>query len=293
MQDREFLRIKARIEAEAALWEAEKRDPSRLLATGRPLAEGETILANRRSDLRASVVAYIEASAAAAARRRRRSVVMRAAALAAAVLVIAGGTLYWDLYLREHAAYYNAYAKRWGVFEGVGPVSADDAERRSQTLRLVRQGRLGPVTRAETIDGSGACTRGGSMHPLAIGGDLLGGDDPTRICSMVWERDSKGRVSKQTMFDAAGRVVASLVYTGEDGRTAELRGQGGFVLPVGVAATITYERIAEGRNRGQDRLEKYTDNAGLPKPMMGTEAFASSVEYDPRGQIVRMVSSWS
>ena len=65
-QDREFLRSKARIEAAAALWEGEKRDASRLLPAGRPLAEGEEILASRRADLRASVVAFIEASAAAA-----------------------------------------------------------------------------------------------------------------------------------------------------------------------------------------------------------------------------------
>ena len=36
--------------------------------------------------------------------------------------MLAGGVLYWDFYLRDHEQYYNAYAKRWGVFEGVGRV---------------------------------------------------------------------------------------------------------------------------------------------------------------------------
>jgi TIR domain len=287
-QDREFLRSKARIEAAAALWEGEKRDASRLLSAGRPLAEGKEILANRRADLRASVVAFIEASAAAAASTRRRTLLMRAAALAAVLLAVAGVGLYWDFYLREHEEYYNSYAKRWGVLEGVGRVRADDAAHRSRTLRFVRKGRLGPVIRVDAIDGSGVSARAGLQDPLAGAQTLFDWDDPTRPCSIVWERDSKGRISKQTMRDAMGRVLASIVYTGEDGRTAEFRGKGGYVLPIGVGSTVTFERIEDGPNRGQDRLERYTDASGKPKPFL-TEVFATQAEYNPQGLLVHAV----
>jgi hypothetical protein len=289
-QDREFLRSRARIEASAALWEGEKRDASRLLPAGRPLAEGEEILASRRTDLRASAVAFIEASAAAATSTRRRTLLMRAAVFAAVLLAVAGGGLYWDLYLREHEEYYNSFAKRWGVFEGVGRVRTDDAAHRSRTLRFVRKGRLGPVIRVDAIDGSRAYARGGLQDLTAGAEPLFDWDDPTRACSIVWERDSKGRISKQSMRDAMGRILASFVYTDEDGRTAEIRGKAGYVLPIGVGTTITFERIEQGPNRGQDRLERYSDASGKPRPFILTGSFATQAEYDSRGLLVHTVS---
>ena len=65
-QDREFLRTRERIAAQARLWEDEGRPPDRLLPPGRPLAEGEDLLATRRADLDADLIAYIEAAAVAA-----------------------------------------------------------------------------------------------------------------------------------------------------------------------------------------------------------------------------------
>lgn len=292
-QDREFLRIKARIEAAAVLWEQEGRDASRLLATGRPLAEGKELLASHRTDLRAGVLAFIEASSAAATRIHRRTLVARAAALAAMLLAVTGSALYWDLKVGKHEEYYNSYAKRWGVLEPVGPlVGAEDAAQRSRTLRFVRKGRLGPVVRVDAIDGSGACARGG-LPDLTSGvgaADPLGvWDSPTRICSIEWERDSQGLVTKQTMRDAKGRIQASLVYTDEGRHIADFRGPGGYILPIGVATTISYERIEEGPNRGQDQLERWTDASGQPKPFLGG-AFATRVEYDEKGLLVRAVS---
>ena len=288
-QDREFLRSKVRIETAAALWEGEKRDASRLLPAGRPLAEGEEILASRRADLRASVVAFIQASAAAAARTRRRRLLTRVAALGAVLLAVAGAGLYWDLYLHEHEEYYNSFAKRWGVLEGLGPVPADDAAHRSRTLRFVRKGRHGPVIRVDAIDGSGAYAREGLMDPAAGALLFAGAGDPTRPCSYVWERDSKGRLSKQTICDERGRILASLVFTGENGSIAEFLGKEGYLLPMGVATTITYERIEDGPNLGQDRLERYTDASGKPKPFSLTGSFATQAEYNPQGLLIHAV----
>jgi hypothetical protein len=46
--NRELLRTQARIGAAAALLEQDKRDPSRLLAEGRPLAEAKELFRSRR-----------------------------------------------------------------------------------------------------------------------------------------------------------------------------------------------------------------------------------------------------
>ena len=57
-QDREFLRTRERIAAQARLWDDEGKPPDRLLPSGRPLAEGEDLLATRRADLDPLLVDY-------------------------------------------------------------------------------------------------------------------------------------------------------------------------------------------------------------------------------------------
>ena len=103
-QDREFLRTRERIAAQARLWEDEGRRPDRLLSPGRPLAEGEDLLASRRADLDADLITYIEASAVAAkveeaaarAAQRRRLWSARLAAAAMFLLAAAAGVFaYW------------------------------------------------------------------------------------------------------------------------------------------------------------------------------------------------------
>ncbi|HRK95360.1 MAG TPA: hypothetical protein PK694_03475, partial [Rhodospirillales bacterium] len=97
-QDREFLRTRERIAAQAHMWEDEGRLPDRLLPPGRPLAEGEDLLAKRRVDLDADLIAYIEASAAAAkakedaARCTQRRRLWRARLAAAAMFLLAASS---------------------------------------------------------------------------------------------------------------------------------------------------------------------------------------------------------
>lgn len=106
--DREFLRTRERVAAEAQLWEEEKRSPERLLPPGRPLAEGEDVLAKRRADLEPMLIDYIEASAAQARaaaearqvahRRRVRIAQLIAAAMTVLALLAIGsaGIAWWQ-----------------------------------------------------------------------------------------------------------------------------------------------------------------------------------------------------
>ena len=102
--DREFLRTRERIAAQARLWQNEERPQDRLLPPGRPLAEGEDLLATRRADLEQSLVEYIlasskaEASREEMARKSQRRQLVRARLAAAAMLLLAvtaGGFAYW------------------------------------------------------------------------------------------------------------------------------------------------------------------------------------------------------
>lgn len=289
-QDREFLRCKARLETAAVLWEADKRDASRLLPGGHPLAEGKTLLASRRADLGGSVIAFIEASAAADAQIRSRRLMSRAAALAAGLLVLAGGLLTWDFYFRDHAQHFNAYAKRWGAFEGVGAVPADEVAHRARTFRIVRQGRHGPVVRMDIVDGGGNCAAAGM--PDIIGMDLPASWDSTvRVCSVVWERDSKDRVIRQTLH-ATHRIVFSLVATDTKGLKVDFRGDADLLVQFGslglTATSINYERIEDGPNRGLEKAERYTDGNGEPKRFFGG-AYGHRTERSPDGLIASLV----
>jgi hypothetical protein len=98
-EDREFLRTRERIAAQARLWKEEGETADRLLPPGRPLAEGEDLLATRASDLEPPLIEYIDASAAAARanerrRRRRTRAIMLAMALVT-LLAIGGGAIAW------------------------------------------------------------------------------------------------------------------------------------------------------------------------------------------------------
>jgi WD40 repeat protein len=103
-EDREFLRTRERVEAAAALWEQEGRPHDRLLAPGRPLAEAEDLLVQRRGDLSAPLVEFIEASSAAekahqeaervTERRRLRNTRLAAALLLLLFLSAAGLSYY-------------------------------------------------------------------------------------------------------------------------------------------------------------------------------------------------------
>jgi YD repeat-containing protein len=292
-EDREFLRTKARIEAQAALWEAENHDASRLLPAGHPLKEGKELLMSRRADLRASVIAFIEASLAAATKSNRRKFLVRMAAFATVVFAMGGSILYWYLYLGNYTEYCNAYAKRWGVMEGVGRVSTREVAFRNRSLRFFRKGRLGPVMRVDAVDSSGNCAPGGLFDFTMMSRGQVNDSffkSPQRPCGMVWERDSDGRITRQTLFDSMGRVLFSLIYTDERKLKAELRTEGGSPLPIGVANTITYQRIEnDGPNLGQDQFERFTDALDHPRPSLLTGAFGAKIEYDSRGLQVHAI----
>ncbi|MDX1945873.1 MAG: tetratricopeptide repeat protein [Pirellulaceae bacterium] len=92
-ENRDFLRIRGRVQAAATRWQEENREPAFLLAEGKPLAEAEHLLAQRRDQLLPEAIVFIEASARAArakkqrARRRRRAILAVISGAAVVALV--------------------------------------------------------------------------------------------------------------------------------------------------------------------------------------------------------------
>ena len=115
----------------------------------------------------------------------------------------------------------------------------------------------------DAIDGSGVCAGLVDFASGAAASEAMPGDDPRRVCSIVWEYDNDGGLSRQLTVDAMGRAFFMLVYTDKARRTAEFKTEEGDLVPMKtVATTIHFERIEDGPNRGQDRLERYTDASG-------------------------------
>jgi WD40 repeat protein len=100
-EDRDFLRVRARVAAEADRWRSEGELPDYLLPEGKPLAEAEDLLRRRRADLDRELVRFIDASRRhhAAARRRRLKVIGTAAA--AFLAVVSGFGLFSFVQWRE------------------------------------------------------------------------------------------------------------------------------------------------------------------------------------------------
>src|SRR5262249_27517411 len=72
------------------------------------------------------------------------------------------------------------------------------------------------------------------------------------------------------------------------GLTADIRTvEGHLALSGQMATTVTFERIEDGPNRGQDRLVRYTNASGQPKPFFGS--FAERMEYDRHGLLEKIV----
>jgi YD repeat-containing protein len=98
-ENREFLQVRARVQADAGRWLAEDRNPELLLPPGLRLSEAVDVLLARREELEPDLLAYVEASKAreetrlaaerAAARRKLR--VTQAVAAAVAVLALLAG----------------------------------------------------------------------------------------------------------------------------------------------------------------------------------------------------------
>ena len=88
-QNRDLLRVRARIELAAARWDEDGRPRDLLLPDGRLLAEAQDLVEHSQTlSLRGPVMAFVQQSTAAQARRRRRR--MAAAAIIAAGIAIAG-----------------------------------------------------------------------------------------------------------------------------------------------------------------------------------------------------------
>lgn len=142
------------------------------------------------------------ARAASFVKRRPRTACLYVCSMVVVMAAIAAAWN-WLLFVRPTHEYYANYVERWGVPEGICPLSANDLGQRDVSFRLTRAGWCGRVVRIEAVDSSGCLT---PYSPLGMFGcGYLNPPDPMDVefdkpCRMDFSYDSS-RLRGITVFN--------------------------------------------------------------------------------------------
>ena len=284
----ERLRARARLSAAAAIWDQRQRAEEFLLPAA-ALAEARELVTGTDAAPSALERDFYAASRDHHAGRRRRRLLLAAAVLFA----LAGGTLgYLEAYVWDHVEHHAQVVRRWGVPEGVGPVSARDLRRRTSTYRLIHQGRWGRLTRMETVNGHGRRTAErvdvDALYDAMLGRSYAGGRNQQE-CWWQLTYDAEGRLSQLAARNRLGGLVYRVTYSDSLSRgnvvTADYRGPGGLPIPR-TASGATYVEITRS-DQGFDLRHRYLDLQRRPVPDHDG-SFGLSFEVDDRGRVLEV-----
>jgi hypothetical protein len=86
-------------------------------------------------------------------RRKSRRLLVACVALAFFGL-FASGYIVWDRYQHRwhHEASFSNLTQRYGIFEGVGPLTKEQVSKRSYSFRVIRRGASGPLLVVQAVD---------------------------------------------------------------------------------------------------------------------------------------------
>jgi YD repeat-containing protein len=221
----------------------------------------------------------------------RRKMIRRLALGGAAFAMIAIAFGVWDAVFREHETYYRSAVRRWGAWEGLGSLSASEAQRRSKTYKFVTIGWATRPSEVAIVNGSGACAEEAFVSitgdpPQSCGayGSKFGlADDTRRGCSLKFGYKADGSIETEEQFDQFGKLIETLKFTGPDVATfveaqfpcEEGRGKTGI-------AYVVFERYREGAVAGLDRTVRYLGKDRSPRPN-GNGVYGARNEYDDSG----------
>jgi len=207
-------------------------------------------------------------------------------------LMLSGAIVYWylDGYVLEHTAYYNTFAKRWGIPVGVGQLTEDQVRHRAVSFKLIKKGRSNPVIRMETINSKGELTL---LH--AVG--TYYNPTPATIsqskeCQWEFVLDKNGRIVYEKAYDKDDKLVWGFVYSpsqevSKNIRDAHFVGPDGYPRPQKKSAAnfVSFEYS----DVGYELYLYYRDRSGNPIPGPD-KAFGRMQIFDNRGLILEMTS---
>jgi tRNA A-37 threonylcarbamoyl transferase component Bud32 len=210
--------------------------------------------------------------------RAARLVRRRPARVALALVLCAllgAGAWYWATNLRQTVEYYAEEVHRWGVPEGIGPLTPEQVRHRALSCRFLKRG--GRVERLEFVNSLGHLVTQPMMSgPIVTVEDLSYTD--RFVCAFDYSRDEAGRLLEEVARDATGDVVWSFHYTGPDtGYYKDRRDLPAPQVDSG-AAYVRFSRTPEGFD------EELTFLDGFRQPQANANgAFGERHELDARG----------
>jgi hypothetical protein len=249
-----------------------------IAAAARPLAAhlGEESAGEQDRALRQIMAGLIGAGQRELDEHADRQKLMRRLAIGGAVFatLVIGFTV-WDALYREHETHYRTAVRRWGVWEGLGPLSASEARRRSDSVKFVTKGWATKPSTVAIVNGSGACAEEAFESVTGDPPESCGAyiskfglaEDTRRGCLLKFGYNENGTVATEEQFDQFGGLIETLKYTGSDVATfveaqfpcEEGRGKTGI-------AYVVFERYREGATAGLDRTVRYLGKDRSPRP---------------------------
>jgi eukaryotic-like serine/threonine-protein kinase len=185
------------------------------------------------------------------------------------------------------------YVKKWGVPEGIGPLSTAEVGQRSASYKITRQGRLGPVVSMQLVN-----AKGRPRHLQGTLGAFFSSDDIDKKVSR-WEYgyDAQRRIAYEVVLDRDGQQLRSIVYSPpERSKSGPVRSRNlytiskdGSLAPQkgSCSAYLTYGYSPEG----YVWRVHYLDQAGNPTPGRDN-AFIQQRKFDEQGRVIEGVSLW-
>ncbi|MBV9672328.1 MAG: hypothetical protein JO076_05825, partial [Verrucomicrobia bacterium] len=230
-ENREFLRLRDRLDASLKLWISRGKQKDDFLGPGLPLAEGEKLLANYQASLSAKEITYIQASILERKRRKQLQERIRyGAMMAIAVLAIVAG-FQWlqaerqrDIAMRAFKSEAQVTAKLQAQLQQASWASFNQGERqfslgewREGIALLARAIKFNPANEvaAERFYQELMIHREKAVPPLLASFDhqdavyaATFSPDGARILTASWDKSAK-------LWDAtSGKLIASFAHQG-------------------------------------------------------------------------------
>jgi hypothetical protein len=232
-------------------------------------------------------------------RRKFRRLLVACVALALFGALVSG-YLILDRYQHRwhHDTYFSNFTQRFGIFEGIGPLTKEQVSRRSHSFKFIRRGASGPIIRVQAVDSAGRLTHRHSASTYMEFKDAENdakyfgiNDNPSRECQWKFVQDGAGRIVYEVAYDKRDRLVWGLAYSPSPGNT--LQNVAHFVGPNGLPDSQTtsaaeYFRIEYWPN-GLDKQLSYFDRTENPQIGLAG-AYATHTDYDSLGLPKRVVA---
>jgi tRNA A-37 threonylcarbamoyl transferase component Bud32 len=170
-------------------------------------------------------------------------------------------------YEREVVESFAMFTTRWGALEGVGLLTAAEAQRRPFHYEIIRSGTQGPVRKVRCVDGYGRPYVGEVMRLWFQGISTYVSESPQqRVVDQELKYDALGRVEDHIGYNRFGEEVLRVEYTYLDDNprprvvTARYTQQGFDVASETQATALRAERTPEGF----DQVISFLDGNGRP-----------------------------